>query len=144
MPALLPGFELSRRTNDRGAKAKWTRRSDPTHPRHGKTFPLHRDWAAVVYTAETQFLQETEGELDGQYVWVPCCCHVIDADGEHQDEQGRAYRQVFRTMMFCTEFTSIEEIADQCDAHFGKDGWNEYDLYLDDDLPVPTATFTPY
>ncbi len=117
---------------------------DPTHPRHGQTFRLHRDLAALVSAAELQFLQETEDELDGQYVWVHCCQHGFDPAGEHEDDQGRAFRQVFSTMMFCAEFTSFEDIADQCDAHFGKNGWDEYELYLDDDLPVPTATFTPY
>ncbi len=117
---------------------------DPAHPHHGRTFRLHRDLDAVVSEAESLFLQETEEELDGQYVWVHCCQHVLDPEGEHEDDQGRAYRQVFSTMMFCTEFTSFEDIADTCDAHFGKGGWDEYELYLDDDLPVPTATYTPY
>jgi len=117
---------------------------DPAHPRHGQTFRLHKDWAAMASAAESQFLQETEDELDGKYVWVHCCQHVFDPAGELEDDQGRTYRQVFSTMMFCTEFTSFEDIADQCDAHFGKDSWDEYELYLDDDLPVPTATYTPY
>jgi len=117
---------------------------DPAHPRHGQTFRLHRDLAAAADEAELRFLQETEDELDGQYVWVHCCQHVFDPAGEHEDDQGRTYRQVFSTMMFCTEFTSFEDIADQCDAHFGKNKWDEYELYMDDDLPVPTATYTPY
>ena len=69
---------------------------------------------------------------------------MFDLAGEHEDDQGRTYRQVFSTQMFCVAFTSFEDIADQCDAHFGKDGWGEYELYMDDDLPVPTATYTPY
>jgi hypothetical protein len=41
--------------------------------------------------------------------------------------------------MFCLEFVTFDDIAAQCDDYFGPDGWDEYDLYLDDDLPEPIA-----
>lgn len=117
---------------------------DPAHPRHGQTFRLHKHAVAMSDADQLQFLQETEDELEGQYVWVHCCQHVFDPAGEHEDDQGRTYRQVFSTMMFCAEFTSFEAIAEECDEHFGKGGWDEYELYMDDDLPVPTASYTPF
>ena len=43
--------------------------------------------------------------------------------------------------MFCTEFTSFDDIAQQCDENFGKGEWDEYELYLDDALPTPVASF---
>lgn len=84
---------------------------------------------------------ETEDELEGLYVWVHCCKHVLDPQGDLEDASGRAYRQAFNTIMFVVEFTSFDDIADQCDEHFGKDAWDEYELYLDDDLPPPVATY---
>ena len=57
------------------------------------------------------------------------------------DANGRIYRQVFNTVMFCAEFTSFDDIAAQCNEHFGDDGWDEYELYLDDELPQPVATY---
>jgi hypothetical protein len=43
--------------------------------------------------------------------------------------------------MFCTEFISFLDVAQQCDAHFGQGEWDEYELYLDDALPTPVASF---
>jgi hypothetical protein len=43
--------------------------------------------------------------------------------------------------MFCVPFSSFDEIADQCDEHFGKEEWDAYELYLDDELPEPVATY---
>ncbi len=110
---------------------------DPAHPQHGKTFRLHN----TSREFSGQVLLETEDELEGRYVWVHCCQHVYDPAGELEDAQGRSYRQVFSTMMFCMEFTSFDDIAAQCDEHFGPAEWDEYELYLDDDLPVPTASY---
>ena len=115
---------------------------DPAHPCHGRVFRLERDSPDLNDQPPIALLQETEDELGGQYVWVHCCQHVYDPLGELEDDLGRTYRQVFSTMMFCVEFTSFDDIAAQCDAHFGKEEWDEYELYLDDDLPVPTATYT--
>ena len=115
---------------------------DPAHPRHGQVFRLQKSSLEASDDASFELLLETEEELGGQYVWVHCCQHVYDPLGELEDDSGRTYRQVFNTMMFCMEFTSFEDIAAQCDAHFGKKKWDEYELYLDDDLPVPTATYT--
>ena len=115
---------------------------DPAHPRHGQVFRLQRTASDATDQATVTLLVETEDELHGQYVWVHCCQHVYDPLGELEDDLGRAYRQVFSTMMFCMEFTSFDDIAAQCDEHFGKEEWDEYELYLDDDLPVPTASYT--
>lgn len=115
---------------------------DPAHPRHGQVFRLQKSLAASPSGASLDLLFQTEEELGGKYVWVHCCRHIDDPLGELEDDAGRTYRQVFNTMMFCMEFTSFEDIAVQCDAHFGKNKWDEYELYLDDDLPVPTATYT--
>ncbi len=115
---------------------------DPAHPQHGKTYRLNK--ATSPSTEDEAFalsVLEAEDELEGHYVWVHCCRHVYDDAGELEDASGRAYRQVFNTIMFCVEFTSFDEIADQCDEHFGKDGWDEYELYLDDELPQPVATY---
>ena len=114
---------------------------DPTHPKHGQTFRLHKSWPSADDEAFALGMLEAEDELEGCYVWVHCCKHVFDAAGELEDETGRAYRQVFNTMMFVVEFTTFDEIADQCDDHFGEGAWDEYELYLDDELPPPVATY---
>jgi hypothetical protein len=58
-----------------------------------------------------------------------------------EDDAGQLYRQVFNTVMFCTEFVSFDDIAQQCNANFGQDAWSEYELFLDDDLPTPVASY---
>jgi hypothetical protein len=114
---------------------------DPAHPCHDKIYRLYKlipDLNAA--TSESQKLQ-AEVELAGQYVWVHCCKHVFDPLGDLQDEHGQTYHQVFNTVMFCTEFVSFDDIAQQCDDSFGADAWNEYELFLNDDLPTPVATY---
>jgi len=114
---------------------------DPAHPQYGQTYRLHRNWPSADDEAFALGVLEAEDELEGHYVWVHCCKHVYDKAGELEDESGRAYRQVFNTIMFVVEFTSFDEIADQCDEHFGMGAWDEYELYLDDELPQPVATY---
>lgn len=112
---------------------------DPEHPRHGETFRMYKSWPSPLSEADALRVLEAEDELAGTYVWVHCCKHVFDAEGELEDESGRPYRQVFNTIMFCMEFTSFDDIAAQCDENFGEGAWDEYELYLDDDLPEPIA-----
>lgn len=114
---------------------------DPAHPDHGKTFRLQKNWPSPDDEAFALRVLEAEDELEGQYVWVHCCKHVPDPQGEWEDADGQPYRQVFNTVMFCVEFTSFDEIAEQCDANFGAGEWDEYELYLDDELPEPVATY---
>ena len=114
---------------------------DPAHPSHGQVFRLHKLLQIPLDDADELQRAQAEDELAGKYVWVHCCKHVYDKAGELEDESGRAYRQVFNTIMFVVEFTSFDEIADQCDEHFGMGAWDEYELYLDDELPQPVATY---
>lgn len=114
---------------------------DTRHPDHGKTYRLQKDWPSPDAEAYALGILETEDELEGHFVWVHCCQHVDNPDGELEDASGRAYRQVFKTVMFCVEFTSFDEIAGHCDEHFGKDEWDAYELYLDEELPPPVATY---
>ncbi|OYU42897.1 MAG: hypothetical protein CFE44_21415 [Burkholderiales bacterium PBB4] len=90
---------------------------------------------------DTSSEQQVESQLAGLYVWVHCCQHIFDPAGELVDLNGRSYRQVFSTLMFCTEFSSFDDIADQCDQNFGASEWDAYELYTDDSLPVPVASF---
>jgi hypothetical protein len=112
---------------------------DPAHPRHGETFRMVKSWPSPEAEVDALRILEAEDELAGTYVWVHCCKHIYDEDGELEDEGGRLFRQVFNTVMFCVEFTSFDEIAAQCDENFGKGEWDEYELYLDDELPQPVA-----
>lgn len=114
---------------------------DPAHPQHGETFVLQKTWPSPDDEAFALRVSEAEDELEGHYVWVHCCRHVDDTAGELEDKSGRPYRQVFNTIMFCVEFTTFDEIAAQCDEHFGQGEWDEYELYLDDELPEPAATY---
>jgi len=114
---------------------------DPAHPDHGKTFRLQKSWPSPDDEAFALRVLEAEDALEGQYVWVHCCKHVPDPQGELEDAAGQPYRQVFNTVMFCVEFTSFDEIAEQCDENFGAGEWDEYELYLDDELPEPVATY---
>ena len=114
---------------------------DRAHPCHGQVFRLCKfvpDLADA--TSESQKLQ-AELELAGQYVWVHCSKHVVDPLGDMVDDSGQTYRQVFNTIMFCTEFVSFDDLAQQCNVNFGKDDWSEYELFLDDDLPTPVASY---
>lgn len=115
---------------------------DPVHPQHGNTYRLSKAiWPSAQDEAFALSVLEAEDELEGHHVWVHCCRHIDDAAGELEDATGKTYRQVFNTVMFCLEFTSFDDIAAQCDEHFGSDGWDEYELYLDDELPQPVATY---
>lgn len=112
---------------------------DPTHPRHAEVFRLHKSWPSPETEVDALRILEAEDELAGTYVWVHCCKHVYDEEGELRDENGRLFRQVFNTIMFCVEFSSFDEIAAQCDDNFGVGNWDEYELYLDDELPEPVV-----
>ena len=114
---------------------------DPAHPRHGETFRVRKSAPAASRDQDALRALAIEEALVGKYVWVHCCQTVIDPQGELLDEAGRAFRQNFSTVMFCTEFLSFEDIALQCDENFGKGEWDEYELYLDDELPPPVASF---
>ena len=114
---------------------------DPTHPCHGQTYRLHRPWPSPSDEEESLRMLEAEDALEGKFVWVHCCKNVMDPLGELEDELGRPYRQVFNSAMFCTEFTTFDDIALQCDDNFGEDSWDEFELYLDDDLPEPVASY---
>ena len=114
---------------------------DPAHPSQGQVFRLHRSLPVPLDDADDLQKAQAEDELAGKYVWVHCCKHVYDEDGDTDDETGKTYRQFFHAVMFTTEFTSFDDIAAQCDEHFGEDEWSEYELYLDDDLPPPIASY---
>ena len=114
---------------------------DPAHPDHGKTFRLRKTWPTPADEAYALGVLDVEDELEGNFVWVHCCKHVVDPAGELENASGQAYRQVFKTVMFCTEFTTFDDIAEQCDENFGQDQWDEYELYLDDDLPEPIGSY---
>lgn len=114
---------------------------DPAHPCHGRTFRLERPQPRPSDENDALRILKAQAELSGHFVWVHCCQNIDDPEGEIRDEQGRSYRQIFDTMMFCTEFTSFDDIARQCDEHFGEGQWDEYQLYRDDDLPEPIAYY---
>jgi hypothetical protein len=108
---------------------------DPAHPCHGKTYRLQKSWPSAQDEAYALRNLEAEDELQGTFVWVHACKHVFDDAGEMEDDAGRPYHRVFNTVMFCVEFISFDDIAAQCDENFGIGHWDEYDLYLDDELP---------
>lgn len=114
---------------------------DASHPAHGRTYRLQKTWPSPDDEAFALRVLEAEDELEGQYVWVHCCQRVYDPAGELEDAAGRAYRQVFNTVMFCVEFTSFDDVAVLCDENFGQNGWDEYELFLDDELPQPVASY---
>jgi hypothetical protein len=114
---------------------------DPHHPRHGQTYRLTKPGPSRADEEDALRALEMEDALEGKYVWVHCCQVVMDPEGDLVDVAGRHYRQDFSTVMFCTEFTSFEDVALQCDENFGKGEWDEYELYLDDELPLPVASF---
>ena len=114
---------------------------DPAHPCHGKTYRLHRPWPSASDEEESLRMLKAEDELEGKFVWVHCCHNVLDPLGELEDAVGRAYRQVFNSAMFCIEFTTFDDIALQCDDNFGEDAWDEFELFLDDDLPEPVGSY---
>jgi hypothetical protein len=112
---------------------------DPAHPCHGRTYRLKRPQSGPSGEDDALRVSEAESDLAGQFVWVHCCQNIDDPEGELEDEQGRSYHQVFDAIMFCTEFISFDDIARQCDENFGEGQWDEYQLFLDDDLPEPIA-----
>lgn len=114
---------------------------DPAHPAHGKTYRLRKTWPSPVDEEYALGVLDVEDELEGNFVWVHCCKHEADPAGELEDASGQPYRQLFNTVMFCTEFTTFDDISDQCDENFGPDAWDEYELYLDDDLPEPIGSY---
>lgn len=114
---------------------------DPEHPRHGETFRLQKTWPRPSDEESTLRTLEAEDELESKYVWVHCCKHIYEPTGELEDDDGRSYHQIFNTVMFCTAFTSFDDIALQCDENFGANEWDAYELYLDDELPEPAAYY---
>ncbi len=112
---------------------------DPAHPQHGQKFRLNKTWPSADDEDFALGIVDAEDALEGQFVWVHCCQHVYDPAGDFVDASGKAYRQVFNTVMFCVEFTSFDDIADHCDDNLGKDAWDSYELFLDDELPQPVA-----
>ena len=114
---------------------------DPSHPCHGRTYRLTRSDTDSTEDEDAHGAWEVENALAGQYVWVHCCQLVLNPKGDLHDEAGRAFRRVFSTLMFCTEFTSFDDTAQQCDENFGAGEWDEYELYLDDALPTPVASY---
>jgi hypothetical protein len=114
---------------------------DAAHPCHGRTYRLQKSWPSPSEEEFALRVLEAEDELDSKYVWVHCCKHIYDPAGELEDEHGQPFHQVFNTVMFCAAFTSFDDIAAQCDENFGEDGWDAYELYLDDDLPEPVAHY---
>ena len=114
---------------------------DPAHPCFGQVYRLQKHVPDLRQaTTDAQKIQ-AEQELTGHFVWVHCCQHVDDLHGDLVDETGHHYRQVFNTVMFCTEFRTFDGIAAECDDVLGQGEWDEYELYLDDDLPTPVATY---
>ena len=122
-----------------GRRSIWS--LTPHHPRHGQTYRLTKPGPSLADEEDALRALEMEDALEGKYVWVHCCQVVMDPEGDLVDVAGRHYRQDFSTVMFCTEFTSFEDVALQCDENFGKGEWDEYELYLDDELPLPVASF---
>ncbi len=114
---------------------------DPNHPCHGRTYRLTQGVADASEDDEALRALAVEDALVGQYVWVHCCQIVMNPQGELHDNAGRSFSQVFSTVMFCTEFQSFDDIARQCDLNFGTGEWDEYELYLDDALPTPVASY---
>lgn len=114
---------------------------DPHHPRHGRTYRLTRPPADPSEAEDAISARQVELALAGEYVWVHCCQIVMKPDGDLRDDAGRPFSRVFSTLMFCTEFTSFEDTALQCDENFGAGEWDEYELYLDGALPIPVASF---
>ena len=114
---------------------------DPAHPCHGQTYQLHKPWPSPSVEDAALRTLEAEDELEGKFVWVHCCQNVLDSKGELEDVRGRPVRQVFNTVMFCTTFTSFDDIALQCDENFGIGEWDAYELYPDDELPQPVAYY---
>jgi hypothetical protein len=114
---------------------------DAAHPCHGQTYRLQKVWPDTSDARSPEEVLQAEGELCDKYVWVHCCKHVYDPAGELEDDDGRAFRQVFDTVMFCVPFTSFEDIALLCDENLGEGEWDSYELYLDDELPPPIAYY---
>lgn len=114
---------------------------DPAHPCFGQVVRLQKFVPDLEEVASDLQRAQAESELSGQLVWVHCCQHVYDQGGEIDDGSGQLYRQVFQTAMFCTEFVSFDDVALQCNDNFGQGDWDEYELYLDDDLPAPVASY---
>jgi len=112
---------------------------DASHPRYGHVYRLHRSGSGAAEAARAAAIARAEDELAGQFVWVHCCQHVYDLKGEFEDASGRAYRQVFSTVMFCVEFVSFDDIAEHCNENLGEGAWDAYELFLDDELPQPVA-----
>lgn len=114
---------------------------DPAHPAHGQVFRLQRHWQDAVEDADDLRKAEAQDKLAGKFVWVHCSQLVEDPQGDTKDEDGRTYRRLFHTVMFNVEFSSFDDVAAQCDEYFGEGEWHEYELYLDDDLPEPVASY---
>lgn len=114
---------------------------DPAHPSYGQVFRLQRHLYDSLEDADAVGKAQAEDALAGKNVWVHCCQLVEDPQGDTEDEDGRTYRRLFHTVMFNMEFSSFDDVAAQCDEYFGQGDWREYELYLDDDMPAPVASY---
>lgn len=114
---------------------------DPAHPLHGQVFHLKRPSQDDIEEAYAIREAQTLAALVGQDVWVHCCEHVYDEDGDYEDEDGKTYDKLLHTIMFSMKFTSLDDVAAECDQFLGADAWNEFNLYLHDELPTPVARY---
>ena len=114
---------------------------DPAHPLHGQVFHLKRRSQDDIEEEYAIREAKTLAGLVGQDVWVHCCQHVYSADGDYQDEVGETYSKLLHTVMFSMKFTSLNDVAIECDQYLGADAWSQFDLYLHDELPTPVARF---
>jgi hypothetical protein len=106
---------------------------DPSHPRHGQTFQLRR--ASSDEYEEAQYLERKaafEARYAGRRVWV---------HGFHYEEDlaNGSSEPFYYDQMISTLFITLEDIEALCDKHYGAGVWDEFALYLDDELPTPLA-----
>ena len=104
---------------------------DPAHPLHGNLYQLHRLHEDEYEEAE--YLKRKaafEARHAGKRVWV---------HGYHFEEDLAAgtSEPFFYDHMFSTLFITLADIESLCDKHYGEGIWDEYSLYLDEQLPTP-------
>jgi hypothetical protein len=106
---------------------------DPAHPLHGNVYELHRPDEDEYEEAEYQKRKaQFEARYAGKRVWV---------HGYHWEEDlaSGTSEPFFYDKMFSTLFITLADIEALCDTHYGEGVWDEFSLYLDDQLPVPLA-----
>jgi len=106
---------------------------DPAHPLHGNVYQLRRlhedEYEEVEYQKRKAAF---EARYAGKRVWVHCYHY-------EEDLAAGTSEPFFYDHMFCTLFITLADIEALCDKHYGADVWDEYSLYLDEDLPTPLA-----